>query len=138
VDTGQIEVKKYISLADVGRAIHPSQCVGQDEGAAVMALGHSLIEEMIYRDGQLMNGDLLGYRVPRFSDLPGKLQSILIENQNGPGPYGAKGTGEGGLLPVASSIANALASAVAVRLYDLPLTPERVWRAIRDREKQQS
>ena len=135
VDTGQIEVKKYISLADVGRAIHPSQCIGQDEGAAIMAMGHSLLEEMIYRDGQLTNGGLLGYRVPKFRDLPGELQSILIENQNGPGPYGAKGTGEGGLLPVASSIANAVADAIGVRLYNLPLTPERVWRALRNREE---
>ncbi|MGH7845957.1 MAG: xanthine dehydrogenase family protein molybdopterin-binding subunit [Candidatus Binatia bacterium] len=138
VETGEIDLKRYVSLADVGRAIHPSQCMGQDEGAAIMALGHSLLEEMIYRDGQLMNGDLLGYRVPRFRDLPGELRSILVENENGPGPYGAKGTGEGGLLPVASSIANAITNTVGVRLYDLPLTPERVWRAIKDKEQRRS
>ncbi|HWP59319.1 MAG TPA: xanthine dehydrogenase family protein molybdopterin-binding subunit [Candidatus Acidoferrales bacterium] len=133
VETGEIAVEKYVSIADVGRALHRAQCLGQDEGAAVMALGHSLYEEMIYRDGQLLNGNLLGYRLPRFSDLPGEFHSILVENENGPGPYGSKGTGEGGLLPVAPSIANAVARAAGVRLYDLPLTPEKVWRALKNR-----
>ena len=97
-----------------------------------MALGHSLLEEMIYRDGQPVNANLIGYRVPRFRDLPDDLRSVLIEDENGPGPYGSKGTGEGGLLPVASALANAVADAVGARLHDLPLTPERVWRAIKD------
>jgi CO/xanthine dehydrogenase Mo-binding subunit len=130
-DTGQLQVERYVSLADVGRAIHPAQCLGQDHGAVMMALGHSLLEEITYRDGQPINANLIGYRVPRFSDLPNELRSILIENENGPGPYGSKGTGEGGLLPVASALANAVAHAVGARLYDLPLTPEKVWRTMR-------
>ncbi len=133
-DTGDIKILKYVSVADVGRAIHPIQCVGQDEGAVMFAVGHTLREEMVYKDGQLLNPNLIDYRVPNFGDLPDEFETILLENRNGPGPYGSKGMGEGGLLPVASAVANAVYNAVGVRLYDLPLTPEKVWRAIRDKK----
>lgn len=129
-DTGAIAVKKYVSIADVGRAIHPTQCEGQDEGGVMFGLGHTLFEQMVYEDGQLLNPNLVDYRVPTFEDLPQEFSSTLIENENGPGPFGAKGMGEGGLLPVASAIANAIARASGVRFYDLPITPEKVWRAL--------
>ncbi|MET0500716.1 MAG: xanthine dehydrogenase family protein molybdopterin-binding subunit [Candidatus Binatia bacterium] len=129
-DTGEVKLIRYVSLADVGTAIHPVLCEGQDEGGVMNAIGHSLLEEMIYRDGQLLNPNLVDYRVPTFSHLPLGFETILVENQNGPGPFGAKGTGEGGLLPVAPAIGNALYRATGVRLFDLPLTPERVWRAL--------
>ena len=131
-DVGEIKILKYVSIADVGKAIHPLQCVGQDEGSVMFAIGHSLLEEMVYKDGQLVNPNLIDYRVPNFCDLPKEFETILIENRNGPGPYGSKGMGEGGLLPVASAIGNAVYSAVGVRIYDLPLTPEKVWRAMTD------
>ena len=137
-DTGEIKLLKYVSLADVGQAIHPVLCEGQDEGGVMNALGHSLLEEMVYRDGQLLNPNLVDYRVPTFNDLPMSFETILVENHNGPGPFGAKGTGEGGLLPVAPAIGNALYRATGVRLYHLPLTPERVWRALRGRKEESS
>jgi CO/xanthine dehydrogenase Mo-binding subunit len=129
-DSGQIKLVKYVSLADVGKAIHPVLCEGQDEGGVMNAIGHSLLEEMIYQDGQLLNPNLVDYRVPAFADLPQEFKSILVESHNGPGPFGAKGTGEGGLLPVAPAIGNAVFRATGLRLYDLPLTPEKVWRAL--------
>jgi CO/xanthine dehydrogenase Mo-binding subunit len=122
---------KYVSLADVGKAIHPVLCEGQDEGGVMNAIGHSLMEEMVYKDGQLLNPNIIDYRVPAFSDLPKEFETILVENRNGPGPFGAKGTGEGGLLPVAAAIANAVYQATGLRIYDLPLTPEKIWRASR-------
>ena len=131
-DTGEIKLRKYISLADVGKAIHPILCEGQDEGGVMNAIGHSLFEEMVYRDGQLLNPNLVDYRVPTFAHVPEEFESVLVEDQNGPGPFGAKGTGEGGLLPVASAIANALYRATGLRMYDLPLTPEKVWRGLRN------
>ncbi|MBI1992829.1 MAG: xanthine dehydrogenase family protein molybdopterin-binding subunit [Deltaproteobacteria bacterium] len=131
--TGEIRVLKYVSIADVGRAVHPVQCEGQDEGAVMFAIGHTLLEEMIYKDGQLLNPNLVDYRVPTFRDLPRDFKTILIENRNGPGPFGSKGMGEGGLLPVAPAIGNAVYNAVGVRLYDLPITPERLWRAMREK-----
>lgn len=130
-DTGEVRVLKYVSIADVGRAIHPGQCQGQDEGAVMFAIGHTLLEEMIYQDGQLLNPNLIDYRLPNFRDLPEKFETILFEKLNGPGPFGSKGMGEGGLLPVASAVGNAVYNAVGVRIYDLPLTPEKVWRALR-------
>jgi CO/xanthine dehydrogenase Mo-binding subunit len=134
-DTGKITLIKYVSLADVGQAIHPVLCEGQDEGGVMNALGHSLLEEMVYKDGQLLNPNLVDYRVPTFSDLPMGFETILVENHNGPGPFGAKGTGEGGLLPVAPAIGNALYKATGVRLYHLPLTPERVWQALQTKNQ---
>ena len=100
----------------------------------MFAVGHTLREEMVYKDGQLLNPNLVDYRVPNFGDLPDEFETILLENRNGPGPYSSKGMGEGGLLPVASAVGNAVYNAVGVRLFDLPLTPERVWRAIRDKK----
>jgi CO/xanthine dehydrogenase Mo-binding subunit len=94
------------------------------------AIGHTLVEEMVYKDGQLLNPNLVDYRVPSFDHLPKQFETILVESHNGPGPFGSKGTGEGGLLPVAAAIGNALCRATGLRMYDLPLTPERVWRAL--------
>ncbi|HEX6801226.1 MAG TPA: xanthine dehydrogenase family protein molybdopterin-binding subunit [Candidatus Binatia bacterium] len=129
-DTGVIHLLKYVSACDTGKAINPEQCIGQDEGAVLFGIGHTLMEEMVYEDGQLLNGNLVDYTVPRFADVPDALDTILIENGNGPGPFGSKGIGEGGLLPVASAIANAVSRAVGVRIQELPLTPPKIWRAI--------
>ena len=130
-ETGTIAVKSYTSAADVGKAIHPAQCAGQEEGASMMGLGHALFEEMIYDEGgQLLNANMLSYRVPTFSDLPEDFHTILVENEDGPGPYGSRGMGEGGIFSTAPAITNALARGTGVRILDLPLTPERVWRAL--------
>jgi CO/xanthine dehydrogenase Mo-binding subunit len=130
--TGAIRVLRYVSASDPGKAINPKQVEGQDEGAAMQAMGHTLFEEMLYEDGQLLNPNLVDYRVPIFTDLPGEFETVLIENGDGPGPYGAKGVGEGGIVAVAPAIANAVFNATGVRIKELPLTPERVWRAIQD------
>jgi len=128
--TGAVRILRYVSAADPGKAINPKQVEGQDEGAAMQAMGHTLFEEMLYEDGQLLNPNLVDYRVPTFADLPPVFDTILIENGDGPGPYGAKGVGEGGIVAVAPAVANAIYNATGVRIRELPLTPERVWRAI--------
>ncbi len=132
-ETGAITVEEYVSVADVGRCINPQQCEGQDEGAVVQGLGHTLLEEMVYERGQLLNGNLIDYRVPRAEDLPGRLRCRFVENADGAGPFGAKGAGEGSLVPVSPAVGNALARLTGVRMRELPLTPERVWRALRSR-----
>ena len=76
---------------------------------------------------------IVDYRVPGFKDLPGKFETHLLENHDGPGPYGAKGMGEGGIIPVSPAIGNAVARATGVRINELPLTSERVWRALTGR-----
>ena len=135
--TGVVEVLKYFSVADAGKVINPTQCIGQDEGGIMFGLGHTLFEEMIYDEGQVLNPNLVDYRVPTFRHLPKDLTSVLLENGNGPGPFGLKGLGEGGLLPVASAIGNAVARAIGVRIYELPLTPGKVWRALRENREEQ-
>jgi CO/xanthine dehydrogenase Mo-binding subunit len=132
-ETGAVRVERYVSVADVGRAINPLTLEGQDEGGVVQGLGHTLLEEMLYADGHLLNGTLLVYRVPRADDAPPELHCRFVENADGSGPFGAKGAGEGSLIPVSPAVANALARLTGVRLRDLPLTPERVWRALRAR-----
>jgi CO/xanthine dehydrogenase Mo-binding subunit len=133
-ETGAITVEDYVSVADVGRCINPLSCETQDEGAVVQGLGHTLYEEMVYDGGQLLNGTLLDYRVPRAGDLPARLECRFVENADGPGPFGAKGAGEGSLVPVSPAVGNALARLTGVRVRELPLTPERVWRALRQHQ----
>lgn len=130
-DTGAISVADYLSVADVGKAINPIQCEGQEEGAAMMGIGHSLFEEMVYEGGQLINSTLVDYRIPSFSDMPRGFHTVLVENGDGLGPYGSRGMGEGGIFSVAPAITGALARATGVEICDLPLTPERVWRSLR-------
>ena len=131
-ETGAISVHAYASVADVGRCLNPQQCEAQDEGAVMQGLGHTLLEEMVYEGGALLNPNLVGYRVPRAEDVPARFDSVFVENADGPGPFGAKGVGEGALIPVSPAVANALARLAGVRLRELPMTPERVWRALRE------
>ena len=117
----------------MGRAINPAMAVQQHDGGAIMGLGHTLFEQLEYgHDGQLLNPNLMDYRVPLCSDVPEELECILIENGDGSGPYGAKGLGESGTIPFAPSVGNALFEATGARVRELPLTPERVWRALRE------
>jgi CO/xanthine dehydrogenase Mo-binding subunit/aerobic-type carbon monoxide dehydrogenase small subunit (CoxS/CutS family) len=134
-ETGAIRVERYVSVADVGRAINPLILEGQDEGAVMQGIGHTLLEEMVYEEGHLLNGTLLIYRVPRAEDVPTNLECRFVQNADGSGPFGAKGAGEGSLIPVSPAIANALARLTGIRLRELPLTPERVWRALRARAR---
>lgn len=131
-ETGEIKLTKFISVADVGKAIHPDHCIAQEEGAAMQGIGHTLFEQLIYENGQLLNPNLIDYRVPTFSDVPEEFHTALVENGDGPGPFGVRGMAEGGILSVAPSVCNAIDRATGVRIKDLPLTPERVWRALKE------
>ena len=131
-ETGKVHVEKYVTAADAGKAIHPLQCEGQDEGSAMMGFGHTFYEAYQWEGGQIINSSLVDYKVPTFDDVPDEFESILIEDGNGPGPYGAKGLGEGGIIPVAPAVANAVFWCTGARVKTLPLTPEKVWRAIKE------
>jgi CO/xanthine dehydrogenase Mo-binding subunit len=129
-DTGEVTVHKLVLVSDVGKALNPQQVEGQDEGAAVMGLGHTLMEQLVLgADGRILNLGSLDYRIPSIKDVPLQLESHLIENADGPGPYGSKGAGEGGTLAVAAAIGAAINQAAGVTIRDLPLTPEKIWRA---------
>jgi CO/xanthine dehydrogenase Mo-binding subunit len=130
--TGVVTVLRTSTVADVGQAINPQLVARQDEGATLQGLGNALFEEMVFApDGMLMNDTLLGYRIPAFRDIPATMTCSIVENGDGPGPFGAKGCGEGALAAVPAAIVNALADA-GVPMNELPLTPERVWRRIRE------
>jgi CO/xanthine dehydrogenase Mo-binding subunit len=132
-DTGVVTVLKTSTVADVGRAINPQLVTRQDEGATLQGIGNALFEEMHFApDGTLLNDTLLDYRVPAFADMPPQMACTIVENGDGPGPFGAKGCGEGALAALPAAIVNALADA-GVPMTTLPLTPERVWRRIQER-----
>ena len=100
-----------------------------------MGLGHTFMEQLLLDEhGRILNLGALDYRIPTIQDVPSSLHSVLVENADGPGPYGAKGAGEGGTLAIAAAVGAAVNQAAGVEIRDLPLTPERVWRAIRQRE----
>jgi CO/xanthine dehydrogenase Mo-binding subunit len=135
-DTGDITVTRHVTVSDVGKALNPSQVRGQDEGAAIMGLGHTLMEHYIYDDaGRIRNLGAIDYRIPTSMDLPLAMESDIIENGDGPGPYGSKGMSEGALLCVAPAVAAAVREATGADIRDLPLTPERVWRAIHEADR---
>jgi CO/xanthine dehydrogenase Mo-binding subunit len=132
-EMGDIVIHRYVTVSDVGKALNPQQVRGQDEGAAVMGLGHTLMEHYILDDtGRIRNLGAIDYRIPTSMDLPRRLDSEIVENLDGPGPYGAKGMSEGALLPVAPAVAAAVRDATGAVIRDLPLSPERVWRALQD------
>lgn len=129
--TGEVRILKYVSLTDAGKMIHPLQCRGQDEGATLFGIGLTLFEEIVYRDGEMVNPNLVDYRLPKFRDLPESYTTYILEQQGGPGPYGAKGMGEGGILAVAPAVCNAVYDATGVRIREVPLRGERMWKALR-------
>jgi CO/xanthine dehydrogenase Mo-binding subunit len=134
-ETGVVTVLRTSSVADVGRAINPQLVERQDEGATLQGIGNALFEEMDFApDGTLLNDTLLNYRIPAFSDAPAMMTCTIVENGDGPGPFGAKGCGEGGLAAIPAAIVNAVADA-GVPMNTLPLTPERVWRRIQEIRK---
>ena len=133
VETGEILLVRHVTVADVGKALNPQHVAMQDEGAAVMGLGHTLMEHiMLDGAGRITNLGALDYRIPTSKDLPLEMQSLVVENGDGPGPYGSKGAGEGGLMATAPAVASAVTEATGVVIRDLPLTPERVWHAIQE------
>jgi len=128
--TGKVAVRKLVNVSEVGLAINPLQAKAQEEGGLIMGLGHTLMEELVYDEsGKLLNPGPLDYRIPTAMDIP-IIETHLMENRDGPGPFGAKGIGEGPVIAVAPAIADAVYDAVGVVIKDLPLTPERVWGAL--------
>ncbi|MDQ3097690.1 MAG: molybdopterin-dependent oxidoreductase, partial [Chloroflexota bacterium] len=131
-ETGVVRIEKLVTVGDVGFAMNPALVHGQDLGAATMGLGAALHEELVYEGDQLANSNVVDYRVPRFSDMPGEIALLLAERGDGAGPYGGKGSGEGGGNAIGSSVASAIGRAIGVYPHELPATPERVWRLMQE------
>jgi carbon-monoxide dehydrogenase large subunit len=129
--TGHIALLDYVAIEDVGRIINPLTLHGQTVGAIVQGLGGALLEDLAYdADGQFLAGSLADYLVPTASDFP-VIRTHALEEKPAPGnPLGAKGAGEGGIIPVGGVIANAVANALGVEPNVLPLSPPRVWELV--------
>jgi CO/xanthine dehydrogenase Mo-binding subunit len=128
--TGRVRIEHLAVAGDVGKAVNPTMVEQQLSGAAIMGIGHALFDEMVFDQGQIVNGTLLDYQLPSVKDVPETLTPIIVESPHRTGPFGAKGVGETGIIPVAPAIANAVRDAVGVRVTRLPLTPERLLAAM--------
>lgn len=127
-ETGELLLHKHVSVSDVGTELNPLQVISQDEGASIMGLGHSQMEQLLVDDhGVIRNLGALDYRIPTFKDVPVELITHGVENHDGPGPYGSKGISEGALLCTSGALGSAVSDAIGMPVRDLPLTPERVW-----------
>jgi len=129
-DTGKVTPLAAWLSHDVGRAINPLAVEGQIQGGFVQGLGYALCEELVWDDGRLTNPTMMDYKIPGTLDVPLAIETIIVEEPEPSGPFGAKGVGEPGIIGAAPSVANAVASAVGVRIHQIPLTPERVFDAI--------
>jgi carbon-monoxide dehydrogenase large subunit len=134
-ESGRVRLLRMSAAHDVGKAINPLNCVAQIEGGLAMGIGSALHEELVVDPaGKVRNPSFLDYHLVTSLDLP-KMIPIIVECPEPEGPYGAKGLGEPGLAPTPAAIGNAVANALDVRIYDLPLTPERVYWAIQGKKK---
>jgi CO/xanthine dehydrogenase Mo-binding subunit len=129
--TGEVAVLALAACYDVGRAINRNSVEGQMEGGAAMGLGYALLEEDRVAEGVTLTPNLMTYLIPTALDVP-DVTTIVLESGEGMGPWGARGIGEPAMVPTAPAIANAVRDAVGVRMTHLPITPERLWRAMQD------
>jgi len=133
--TGEIAIDKVWIAHDCGRAFNPLLVEGQTEGSVYMALGEALMEEQVFRKNGLHKiPSILEYKSPTTLETP-EIETILVETDDPEGPYGAKEAGQGPLLPVVPAVANALYDAIGVRLHEIPITPDKVLRALEGRLK---
>ncbi len=137
-ETGVVRVVRFVDAHDSGTVINPMAFHGQVEGSIVMGLGEVLSEDVLFDDtGRILNPNLHDYLIPGIGDTP-EIESIAVPSYEPRGPYGAKEVGEGSMVPVLGSIANAIYDAVGVRMTELPITPERLLRALKKKHRDEA
>lgn len=132
--TGQVRVLHVTTANDLGKAINPMLAEGQAESQIVQGMGFGMLEGLKFDEGKVMNPSFMEYRIPNSADCP-PIKVFLVETNDPNGPYGAKGAGEPTIIPTAAALANAIYDAVGVRMKDLPITPEKILRAIEAKSK---
>ncbi len=132
-DTGEVKILRMISVNDVGKVLNPQTLKGQMYGALAQGIGYTLYEEVLTKDGKILNPDFRDYKIPTIKEMDFPIDMEFIETNDSAGPWGAKGVGEPGLVPTAPAIANAIYNAIGVRVRDLPITPEKVLAAIKNK-----
>lgn len=126
VETGQVTVERYIACHDVGKAINPQSVDGQITGGVAQGIGMALMEEVVMREGRMANANFTDYILPTFRDVP-PVETIILENQDPGGPFGARGVGEPPLIAAVPAVLNAIHDALGVAPYTTPCNPQRVW-----------
>ena len=131
-ETGVVKLNKFVTVHDVGTVLNPIGHQGQIEGGVIQGLGYALMEEMVTDEGRVSTLSMGDYKLPTMKDIP-ELVTVLLEPVSGPAPFQSKGIGESSNIPVAGAIANAVFDAVGVRIFDLPITAEKVRQALKDK-----
>ena len=134
-ETGEVRIERFVSADDVGKALNPQQVIGQIEGGAVQALGYALLEDFKTTQGRVLTDKLSTYLIPTVLDIPERMDAIIVETPDPNGPFGARGMGEMPYLPAAAAVAAAVHDAIGVRFDAFPLTPERVWRGLKAKDR---
>jgi CO/xanthine dehydrogenase Mo-binding subunit len=135
LETGHVQIERLVSVNDVGRAVNPQLIEGQIEGAAAQAVGWTLLENFIQKDGRTLTPHLSNYLIPGVLDVAAVIEPVILEVPDPQGPLGLRGMAEMPLIPTAAAIGAAIYDATGVWLDQLPYTPERVWRALQPRER---
>jgi CO/xanthine dehydrogenase Mo-binding subunit len=130
-ETGEVELLHHVIAQDVGRALNPALVEGQMRGGATQGMGWAIFEELHHdEDGRLLTGSFLDYAIPTAERVP-EIETLIVEVPAPDGPFGAKGIGEASVVGAPAAVANAVAAATGARLHELPMTPPRVWEALR-------
>lgn len=132
--TGLVKILNFVAAHDLGKAINPVLAEGQIEGGVVQGIGYALMEDLVCNFGKALNASFSDYKVLKAPDVP-LIKAILVESNDPNGPFGAKGLAEPALVPTAPAIANAVYDAIGVRITDLPITPEKILRALREKRE---
>lgn len=135
-ETGEVTVEKIVAVHDLGRAINPQLVTGQIEGGVTQGLGMALMEEVVRREGKILNAGFTDYILPTMVDVP-PIEAVILENADPGGPFGARGIGEPPLIGTPPAILSAIADAIGTQVTELPATPERVWRAIQEKPQRE-
>ncbi len=133
-DTGEVKILKLVAVTDIGRVLSLQTLKGQMYGGIVQGVGYALYEEVRSEEGRILNPGFTDYKLATAADVDFPIELDFIETDDPAGPFGAKGAGEPGMVPTAPAIANAIYDAVGVRIHDLPITPEKVLKALRERQ----
>ncbi|MHC4223021.1 MAG: xanthine dehydrogenase family protein molybdopterin-binding subunit, partial [Planctomycetota bacterium] len=132
-ETGEVTVLKLVAVHDVGQVLNPQTLKGQIYGGLAQGIGYALCEEVRSEEGRILNPGFRDYKIPTAREMGFPIELEFVETKDGFGPFGAKGIGEPGLVPTAPAISNAIYDAVGVRIRDLPITPEKVLKALEEK-----